>query len=234
MESMEELFIKLLGVSVILFIFFKFFLWQIWQSIRDEVNLKLAKKELPEFAEEFKLNHKGDSELGMYTGQWSKHQIRIEPNNYWTSIGIKINGKPQFSAKHDGISEKFDIIYIFHFISKFIIRFIPDYPVIEDSKQKFDFNDPVLDKYFQKRYLVGERGKKITQNEFLKKEISFLLKNNRRKVKNFYINSEVSCSLWVGSSSTKNRTYSVTAKQVKYMLGEMFPVVEILEKLSKY
>lgn len=233
MDTMEELAIKLIGVSIILFIFFKLFLWQIWQMIRDEVNLILAKKELPELADEMNLKHKKDMELGTYTGVWKKHLIRIEPNTYRTSIGIKINGDNQFSAKHEGISEKFDIIYIFHFLSKFIVRFIPDYPVDEESKPKFDFYDPILDKYFQRRILLGNDGKIITSNFQLKEAIKAFIEKHSKNIKNLYIDSEISCSLWVGSSSTKSRSYSVTAKQAKYMLEEMLLLAEKLEQLLR-
>ncbi|MGC9367510.1 MAG: hypothetical protein ACP5FK_10795 [bacterium] len=233
MDTMEELVVKLIGVSIILFIFFKLFLWQFWQMIRDEVNLKLAKKELPELADEMNLKRKKDTELGTYTGVWKKHLIRIEPNTYQTSISIKINGEPQFSAKHEGISEKFDIIYIFHFLSKFIIRFMPEFSVNEESKSKFDFNDLILDKYFQRRKLLSNHGEKIACNFQLKEEIKTFIKKHAKKIKNLYIDSEISCSLWVGSSSTKSRNYSVTAKQVKYMLEEMLPVAEKLERLLK-
>ncbi|KQC12912.1 MAG: hypothetical protein APR63_01710 [Desulfuromonas sp. SDB] len=233
MDTMEELVVKLIGVSIILFIFFKLFLWQFWQMIRDEVNLKLAKKELPELADEMNLKRKKDTELGTYTGVWKKHMIRIEPNTYRTSIGIKINRDPQFSAKHEGISEKFDIIYIFHFLSKFIIRFMPEFSVNEESKPKFDFNDQILDKYFQRRKLLSNDGEKIACNFQLKEEIKAFIEKHAKKIKNLYIDSEISCSLWVGSSSTKSRNYSVTAKQVKYMLEEMLPVAEKLERLLK-
>lgn len=224
--------IKYSLISVVsIFIFWKFFIWQFWVIFRDDINLRTAKKDLPILANELKLNHKKSDLFGTYIGHWNKHKIRIEPNNYQTAISIKTTVNPQFSANHTGISEKYDLIYLFHFLTKIVIKFIPDYPVGEGKKSEFSFEDALLDKYFQDRRILGEKGKDNIKNQELQKVLKTFLNKNSKKVQNFFISSEVSCSLWVGSSSTKTRNYSVTSKQVKEMLSEMLPIVEKLDQM---
>ncbi len=88
--------------------------------IRDDINLNRAKKDLPLLAKELKLSHRKGDYLALIT-PLEHHAIRIEPNNFHTSIGIKNTGNPRFSAVHEGIAEsKLDILYLFHPLKKII------------------------------------------------------------------------------------------------------------------
>jgi len=190
---------------------------------------------LPALSKELKLSHRRGDELGSYHGKWNGYKIRIEPNNYYTSIGIRVSGDPQFSAIHTGIAEKkLEMAYLFQFLTKIIIKFIPDYPVVENNNPKFSFEDPALDKYFKDRRILGERGKDNTRDAGLQNAIKDFLKKNRKAVRNLVIGSEVSCSLWVGSSSGRRRDYSVTARQARHMLSEMLPVAEAMERAMRF
>jgi hypothetical protein len=201
---------------------------------RDDQNLVNAKKELPLLAKELNLKYKKGDELGSYHGQWNNHQISIEPNHYQASINIKTMGDPQFLAIHTGISEiKYDLTYLFTKATKLIIRFIPDYPVEQSPPENFSFEDIFLDNYFQHRQLTGEKGKDTALDQDLQKIIKDFLLKNQKTVKNLYIGRKVACSLWVGCSSGKTRLYSVSGKQVKKMLTEMYPIVACIEKVLK-
>jgi hypothetical protein len=230
----QTLFLKIIFASAITLVFWHLFIRQFYQMFRDDKNLLKAKKELPVMAKELNLKHKKGNELGSYHGKWNNHQIRIEPNHYDASISIKAMEDPQFQATHTGISEiKYDLSYLFTKATKLIIRFIPDYPVEQSPQQKFSFGDQFLDNYFQERQLRGEKGKETALDPELQKTIKDFLIKNRKMVKNLYIGQEVACSLWVGCSSGKTRLYSVTGKQVKTMLTEMYPIVDCIERVLK-
>ncbi len=232
---MEELLYKLAIVSIIIVIFWKLMLESIWEElVRDEINMNRAKKELPVLAKELKLKHSKGDEFGIYKGSWNNHSIRIEPNHYRASICIQSKYDPHFSAIHTGISRKvFHINTLFHFLKKIIIKFIPDYPVAESGLPWFSFEDAQLDRYFQERLLLEDSGKNIVQNPELKSMLKAFIDKNKNIVKDLIIGRDICCSLWLGSSTMKTRLYSVTGKQVTYMLAQLLPVVEAMEKASK-
>jgi len=199
--------------------------------IRDDNNLNRAKKELPLLAKELKLRHRKGEYFGSYFGRWNNHAIRIEPNDFHTSIGIKTTGNPRFSAVHEGIAEsKFDLFYLFHPLQKIIIRLMPDYPVAKNDNPRFDFESPLLDNYFKDRRVLGHGGQKNARLPELQKAMIQFIEKNRKIVRNLSIGHEVSCSLWQGNSTLKTRLFSVSAQQVSMMLAEMLPIVEELDR----
>jgi len=229
--SLEELFFKIPLAAFSLVLFYKLFVRQIWQLIRDDINLNRAKKELPLLAKELKLSHRKGDYFGSYHGRWNNHAIRIEPNNFHTSIGIKTTGNPRFSAVHEGIAEsKFDILYLFHPLKKLIIGLIPDYPAEKNDNPRFDFENRLLDNYFQDRRILDHGGQKNARHPGLQNAMAQFIGKNAKIVRNLSIGQEVSCSLWRGSATFKSRLFSVTAAQARRMLAEMLPIVEELDR----
>lgn len=229
---MEEIMWKSALASLMIAVSWKLMLEPLWESLRDDINLNRAKKDLPVLAKELKLSHtKGDG-FGRYHGSWNNHKIRIEPNNFQASICMQVKGNPQFSAVHMGISSRtFHVNTLFHHLKKLIITFIPDYPVVQSEYPPFSFEDGELDAYFQERRLLGDGGKSLVGNPEFKNALKVFISKNRRIVKDMVVGQEAGCSLWLGGSTGKTRLYSVTGRQVKEMLPEMLPVVEVIEKL---
>jgi hypothetical protein len=217
---MENIFCKLVFASIMIVISWKLMLEPFWESLRDDMNLSRAKKELPVLAKELKLKHRKGDEFGIYQGSWNNHHIRIEPNHYRASICIKSNCDPQFSAVHAGISKKvFHINTLFYHLKNIIIKFIPDYPIVESELPRFSFEDAQLDGYFQERLLLRDGGKDMVHNPEIKNTIKTFVEKNKSIVKDLIIGPEVCCSLWLGGSIMKTRLYSVTGKQVEDMLS---------------
>ncbi len=231
---MEEIIWKLAVVSLVIVIMWKLTIESLWESLRDDINLNRAKKELPVLAHELKLQHRKGDEFGVYQGSWNKHRIRIEPNHYQASICIQLKVNPQFSAVHAGISPRvFHINTLFHHLKNFIIKFIPDYPVVESEYPAFSFEDRELDAYFQERRLLGDEGKNLVRNPELQNALKTFMTNNKTVVKDMIVGQEVGCSLWLGGSTGKTRLYSVTGRQVKDMLPQMLPIVDVMERIDR-
>ncbi len=230
---MEGIFWKLVFASIMIVVSWKLMLESIWESFQDDINMRRAKKELPVLAREMKLKHKRGDEFGIYYGSWNNHKIRIEPNHFQAAICITSQVDPQFSAVHTGISKKvFHVNTLFHYLKNIIIKFIPEYPIVESEPHGFNFDNAALDRYFEKRLLLGDSGKEMIHDQALQNAILIFLDKNKSIVKDLIIGPEVCCSLWLGSS-IKPRLHSVTGRQVRQMLPELLLVVQALERAGK-
>ena len=224
---MEEIVWKLAVVSLVIVISWKLMLESLWESLRDDINLNRAKKELPVLAKELNLKHKKGDEFGVYQGSWNKHRVRIEPNHYQATIRMQLEVNPQFFAVHAGISPRvFHINTLFHHLKNLIIKFMPDYPVVESEFPAFSFEDGELDAYFQERRLLGDEGKDLVRNPEFKNALKAFIAKNKTVVKDMIVGQETGCSLWLGGSTGKTRLYSVTGRQVKDMLPQMLPIAK--------
>ena len=214
------------------------FLWPVAQAMRDSKNWKQADKDLPILAEELDLKHKKKpgSHFGAYTGQWKHHRIRIEPDNSLTSIGITPNRKLSFDARYEAVSERkpLDIRYLSRRVSPLIYRLMGQDPdeAMGISKPDFSFEDKLVDSFFMRRQLIGNGGDFVANDSGVVSALREFISRNSARIQSFQIGEDVSCSLWVGSSTTKSRLYSVSGEQARTMLEEMLPVVEAIEKAS--
>ncbi len=215
---------------IVFLIVWTFSIWPFWQTSRDEKNLAEAEKDLPALAKRLKLRHKKGDGLGSYSGFWNRHKVRVDPQHFMTTVGILLREDPKFYALHRGVAEKapFDLAWVAACLGKMMK--IEGGPAGDGPR--FDFGDPVLDKYFQTRQLLDGKAEPLVRDLAVRMVLRDFLDGNRRAVKNLSIGigAEVSCSLWVGCSTTKTRLRSVTGKQASLMLSEMMPIVEAIEK----
>ena len=213
------------------------FLWPVSQLLRDSKNHKQAEKDLPVLAKELGLKHKPGSDLGVYTGQWNHHKIRIDPHNTDTSIGISLNKKVSFISSYGAVSERkpLDIRWLAHQLSPLFYRLVGQDPdeAMGISKPEFSFEDSSVNAFFKQRQLIENGGNFVANDSGLLGALREFIDRNSARIKTFQIGEEVACSLWVGSSSTKSRDYSVSGEQARTMLDEMLPIVEAIEKVKK-